>query len=1018
MTPERWARLTDLFEAALDRQPAERAVFLASACGDDDAMQREVSRLLDSHERAGDFGTSPVFHITTGTVPPADSAHAMAGLLGDGVRLGRYEIVSLVGSGGMGQVYRARDPQLNRDVGMKVLPNGAGINGDQLARFGREARALAALNHPNILTLYDVGLDREIPYVVSELLEGETLRARLQRGPVPLHDSVTFARQIVSGLAAAHDKGIVHRDLKPENLFICRDGVVKILDFGLAKQVMEPAADRDVLDRTYVMGTAGYMSPEQVRGCEADARSDLFSFGAVLHEMLTGHRAFSAHSPLDVMRAVCDAPPAGIDDVPAEFRPILSRCLEKDPAARFGSAHDVARALVQAAAASQVRSSSPRISRTYVAATALVVIAIAAMVIARRREPPPAPGAAGRQALAIMPFDDRSGDPANAWLSSGVPSMLVTSLAQTPGLDIVGTDRLESSFRELGLAQTDPSARHMVAQRAGAGAVLAGTIFKAGSDMRLDVQVHDVATGRVVFARTARGADVFALVDTVAADVRIALDVASRSNVRPLRDVTTVSLAAYELYEKAQRARHNNRLGDAKTLFEEALRIDPAFTLARAQLVEILERLGEEAAARAGRQIVSSQLHRLPERQRLLTEALHEHDSNPARAVQLLEQLLERYPDEEEAYDLIVHAFTHTRDPAYHKRTLAFMERWARAIPGPGSGHFHNHYGYAYIEHGLFTEAEREFRAYIRVNPDEANGYDSLAELFLMTGRPAMAVEYYDKALRLNPLFGWSHYGRAYALAAQGQYDEAFASMRTLQNIGSRSAVPAPAIHVLDALLYARAGLDVRAAEHVEAAGRIARQLGDTAAEADADVVRAVFALERGQHTRAVEHASRVPAAAAQLGSDIMNTRRVALAHLIAALAEIGQGRIHDAHLRMATLRTMNDGTDPIQVSWQHALTGEIALAEHRFDEAESAFRASEYHIHSSFAIYPTLVALANNLPIRDGLARTAAARGDHRRAIDLYRRLNQPDVTSPWYSVFDPRYARAAADLAARAGR
>jgi tetratricopeptide (TPR) repeat protein len=1018
MTPERWSRLTDLFEAALDREPADRAAFLASACADDHAMQREVSLLLDSHERAGDFGTSPVFHITTPRASPSNPADPIGQLLGDGVRLGRYEIVSLVGSGGMGQVYRARDPQLGRDVGVKVLPHGTGLGADQLARFGREARALAALNHPNILTVYDVGLDREIPYVVSELLDGETLRARLHRAPVPLNEAVALARQIAAGLAAAHDKGIVHRDLKPENLFVCRDGVVKILDFGLAKQAMETGNDRDLIERGYVMGTAGYMSPEQVRGREADARSDLFSFGAVLHEMLTGRRAFSGNSPVEAMRAVCAETPAGADDVPVEFRVILNRCLAKDPAERIASAHDVAAALMPPAAASQAPSPHRRMYSMYVAAIALVVIPITAMLIAQRREPPPGPGLAGRQALAVMPFDDRSGDSANAWLSNGVPSMLVTSLAQTPGLDVIGTDRLEASFRELGLAPTDPSARHPVAQHAGAGAVLVGTIFKVGSDMRLDVQVHDVATGRFVFARTARGPDLFALVDAIADEVRTALDLARQSNVRPLRDVTTASLGAYEMYSKAQRARHNNRWGDAKTLFEEALRIDPAFTLARAQLVEILERLGEETAAEAGRQIVKTQLHRLPERQRLLAEALHEHDANPVRAVELLERLIERYPDEEEAYDLIVHAFTHTRDPAFHKKTLAFMQRWARAIPGPGSGHFHNHYGYAYIEHGLFTEAEREFRAYIRVSPDEANGYDSLGELFLLTGRPALSVEYYDKALRLNPLFGWSHYGRAYALAAQEKYEEAFASLRTLQNLGSRSAVPAAAIHALDALLYSRVGLYGRAGNHIDEARRLARQLGDAGAERDADLIDATFAFERGLYERAVEYANRVAAAGPAPPSEIMNVRRVALAHLIAGLAEVRRQRIDDARRRMATLQTFNAGSDPIQVSWQHALTGEIALAERRFDEAESEFRASEYHIASSFAIYPTLVALANNLPFRDGLARTAAARGDRRRAVDLYRRLNQPDVTSKWYSLFDRRYARAAAELAARSER
>src|SRR5688572_5253861 len=266
MTPERWLRLTDLFEAALDCDAAQRDAFLASACPDDAAMRREVSALIDSHERAGDFGASPVFHFKASGVSASEPADAIAHTLDKGVCLGRYEIVSLVGSGGMGQVYRARDPQLGRDVGVKILPRGAGISGDRLARFGYEARALAALNHPNILTVYDVGLDREVPYVVSELLDGETLRARLQRGRIPVNETFAIARQILSGLAAAHDKGIIHRDLKPENLFVARDGVVKILDFGLAKHAMEAGDGRDPLERGYVMGTAGYMSPEQVRG--------------------------------------------------------------------------------------------------------------------------------------------------------------------------------------------------------------------------------------------------------------------------------------------------------------------------------------------------------------------------------------------------------------------------------------------------------------------------------------------------------------------------------------------------------------------------------------------------------------------------------------------------------------------------------------------------------------------------------------------------------------------------------
>ena len=1033
MTAEHWTRLTELFEAALDREPAERAGFLSVACAGDDGLRREVELLIDSHERAGDFGTSPAFHFAAAGVSLSDSATAFEATLTPGARLGRYEVVALLGSGGMGEVYRARDPQLGRDVGVKILRRRGEITRDKLDRFEREARAVGALHHPNILAVYDIGVADGTPYVVSELLEGETLRARLARGPLSMDEAAGVARQIVSGLSAAHDKGIIHRDLKPENLFITSEGIVKILDFGLAKQTMGGADSAvDLTERGLVMGTAGYMAPEQVSGDKADARSDLFAFGAVLYEMLTGQRAFTGDSVVDTMDAVLTADPAAVDSLPPAFGTIVQRCLAKDPARRFASAHDVDAALTSMTASQQAAPRAAFASRdasklrrarrrlaymSYAVAAVLVVAAaLAAALIVQRRQAPPGPGAAGRPALAVLPFEDRSADPAATWLSTGIASMLVTSLAQTPGLDVIGTERLDASFRELGRASSDRSASVEAARHAGAGAVLVGTVFKVGSDVRVDVQVQDVETGRVVFARSEQGPDLFGLVDVVASDVRGALAVANRPAGRPLRDVTTTSLEAYALYAKAQEARHNNRSSDARTLFEEALRVDPAFTLARAQLVTMLDRLGESAAAMTERQVVAGQLDRLPERQRLLAEAIEVYDTNPSRAVALLEQLLARYPDDEEAYDSIVHAYTHSRDPAYWQKTLAFMQRWARAIPGPGSGHFHNHFGYAYIEHGLFTEAEREFRAYIRVSPDEANAYDSLAELFLMTGRPAMAIETYDQALRLNPLFGWSHFGRAYALAVLGRYDEAFAGLTKLQDLGSRAGVPAAMIHMADALFSSRLGRYADAASHLETAHGVARTLGDTGAQADADLFEATLAVERGRYARAVEYADRAArSGTGDQGIEIMRARRMALAHLIAGIAETRSRRIDAARGREAALRKLDVSGDAIQVSWQHALAGEIALAEDRLDDADKAFRAAEYQIASSFAIYPALVALANNLPFRDGLARTAIARGDRTRARDVYRRLNQPDASSTWDSVFDPRYARAAAQLAAR---
>ena len=275
-----------------------------------------------------------------------------------GARLGPYEVRGLIGAGGMGEVYRARDPRLGRDVAIKVLPGAVAVDADRLERFQREARAAGALNHPNVLAVFDVGSEGGVPYVVSELLEGETLRERVRTGGLPLQRAIQCGSQIARGLAAAHEKGIVHRDLKPENLFLTKDGRVKILDFGLAKlhEVERSPADAvseeptvSTTEAGLVLGTVGYMSPEQARGLPADARSDIFSFGAVLYEMLAQRRAFQGTSAADTLAAILKEDPPDLArperPVPPGLERIVRRCLEKDPEHRFRSAHDLAFAL-------------------------------------------------------------------------------------------------------------------------------------------------------------------------------------------------------------------------------------------------------------------------------------------------------------------------------------------------------------------------------------------------------------------------------------------------------------------------------------------------------------------------------------------------------------------------------------------------------------------------------------------------------------------------------------------------
>jgi eukaryotic-like serine/threonine-protein kinase len=333
-------------------------------------------------------------------------------VLASGTKLGPYEILSPIGAGGMGEVYRARDPRLGREVAVKVLPAGCSADSDRLRRFEQEAKATAALNHPNILAVFDIGRQEDCPYIVSELLEGESLRARLRPGPLPARQAVEYALQIMRGLAAAHDRGIFHRDLKPENIFVTRDGHLKILDFGLAKLTLpepstmasmsaQPTVD-SVTGRGMMMGTLGYMSPEQLRGAGSDARSDFFSFGAVLYEMLCGQRAFRGETTADTISAVLREEPPDLTATGRDVLPILERivrhCLEKDPAARFQSARDIAFDLESLSTASAsapaiaAKAGTPRTARVLpVLVGAAVVLLAGGLLIGRFSAPPSVP---------------------------------------------------------------------------------------------------------------------------------------------------------------------------------------------------------------------------------------------------------------------------------------------------------------------------------------------------------------------------------------------------------------------------------------------------------------------------------------------------------------------------------------------------------------------------------------------------------------------------------------------------
>jgi serine/threonine protein kinase/tetratricopeptide (TPR) repeat protein len=481
--------------------------------------------------------------------------------LSAGDALGQYSVIAPLGAGGMGEVYRAHDSRLERDIAIKVLPTHLAHDHDARTRFEREARAVAALNHPNILAIHDFGNHGGIVFAVTELLEGETLRARVSRSPLPWRHAVEVAIAVAEGLSAAHAKGIVHRDLKPENVFLTADGRVKILDFGLALRL--PLEDRDDNTGTMitipgvVMGTMAYMSPEQARGIPARPTSDIFSLGCVVFEMLLGRPAFNRATAAETIVAILTdvAPRVHISDpqVPAELGQIVAHCLEKQPDDRFQSARDLAFNL-------------------------------------RRLGPRPVPitvdlPADAIESLAVLPFVNAGGDPDTEYLSDGITETLINNLSQMPRLRVVPRSK---AFRYKGQDLDHQDVGRQLKVRA----LLTGKVLQRGNTLNVQAELVDVETDAQLwgerFHRTMT--DIFTVEEEIAKQIseKLRLELSGRDRERLLKRQTE-NTAAYHLYLKGLYhwyKRTGDGLSAAIGYFQQAADLDPDYATAYAGLAD------------------------------------------------------------------------------------------------------------------------------------------------------------------------------------------------------------------------------------------------------------------------------------------------------------------------------------------------------------------------------------------------------------------------------------------------
>jgi len=687
--------------------------------------------------------------------------------LAAGSRLGPYEIVAPLGAGGMGEVYRARDTRLERTVAIKVLPSRFAADADALARFEREARAVAALSHPNILAIHDFGNHQGTAYAVTELLDGKTLRERLEAGPLPARKAIEYAVQTAHGLAAAHEKGIVHRDLKPENVFVTNDGRVKLLDFGLARPVVAAGADAGSAAATLegtrpgiVLGTTRYMSPEQVRGHVADHRSDVFSFGAVLYEMLTGQRAFHGGSAADTMSAVLNREPELSRTLPGiapALEHIVRRCLEKNVGERFQSAHDLAFALSSLSssggsyAAPLVSGRSRRLALWTAAVLGITLAAFGLLSYAKDRKP--------IESLAVLPFANASVDPETEYLSDGITESLINRLSQLPNVRVISR---ASVFRYKGKDQ-DPRA---IARELGVRAIVTGRVMERGDRLSIGSELVDTRDNRQLWGERydRKFADVLTVQEEIAKQISESLQLRLTGEEQArLAKRSTANPEAYQAYLKGFHHARKVTIADldkGMAYFRQALALDPNY-----------------APAHAG--LAYCYILWLADWYMPAKEAFPKGKEAALKAVELDPSLSEG------------HTFLAMAKFLYDYDWAGAEEEFRRATElNPADATAHHFYAVFLGARGRFEAGEQETRRALELDPLSTETNFLVGWNFYFSRRYDDAIKQLRYTLELDPTYFFGEMFLGMALEQKGQFREATAAVERARKLTAEAGPP------------------------------------------------------------------------------------------------------------------------------------------------------------------------------------------------------------------------------------